>query len=152
MPELKDSTAAIQSWNDVKTLEVKVDRLKTWHQPGLLLIGDAAHAMSPIGGVGINLAIQDSIAAANVLAPVLAVGGEPNDALLSQVQRRRLPAVKKVQALQLALQNNALSAVLAAKGEAPKIPAPIRWLLKFRILRNIPARIIGYGFDREDVE
>jgi 2-polyprenyl-6-methoxyphenol hydroxylase-like FAD-dependent oxidoreductase len=152
VPELKDSTAAIQSWNDVKTLEVKVDRLKTWHQPGLLLIGDAAHAMSPIGGVGINLAIQDSIAAANVLAPVLAVGGEPNDALLSQVQRRRLPAVKKVQALQLALQNNALSAVLAAKGEAPKIPAPIRWLLKFRILRNIPARIIGYGFDREDVE
>ncbi len=152
VPELKDSIEAMQSWDCVKTLEVKVDRLQTWHQPGLLLIGDAAHAMSPIGGVGINLAIQDSVAAANVLAPVLAAGGEPDDALLSQVQQRRLPAVKKVQAIQVALQNNALSAVLAAKGEAPKIPAPIRWLLKFRMLRNIPARIIGYGFDREDVD
>jgi len=151
-PELKDSITAIQSWDEVKTLEVKVDRLQTWHQQGLLLIGDAAHAMSPIGGVGINLAIQDSITAANVLAPALAAGDELNDALLSRVQRRRLPAVKKVQALQVALQNNALSAVLAAKGQAPKIPAPIRWLLKFRVLRNIPARIIGYGFDREDVQ
>jgi len=152
VPELADSTTEIRSWDEVKTLEVKVDRLQTWHQPGLLLIGDAAHAMSPIGGVGINLAIQDSVAAANILAPVLGAGGGIDDALLQQVQTRRLPAVKKIQAIQVALQNNALSAVLAASGEPPKIPAPIRWLLKFRLIRNIPARIIGYGFGRENVQ
>ena len=152
VPELGEVVAEIGSWDDVKTLEVKVDRLQTWHQDGLLLIGDAAHAMSPIGGVGINLAIQDSIAAANVLAPVLRAGAEVTPAILQQVQDRRLPAVKKTQGLQVTVQNNVLSAVLAAKGKPPQMPAVVRWLLGFRVIRNIPARIIGYGFDREDVE
>lgn len=151
VPDLRPVTHEIASWDDVKTLEVKVDRLTDWHEPGLLLIGDAAHAMSPIGGVGINLAIQDSIAAANVLAPVLSEGRVPDDATLQRVQDLRLPAVKKTQALQVAAQNNVLSAVLAARGTPPQMPGFVRWLLGFRVIRNIPARIIGYGFDRVDV-
>jgi len=150
-PELAAVTGHIGGWNEVKTLEVKVDRLRTWHRPGLLLIGDAAHAMSPIGGVGINLAIQDAVAAANRLAPVLAAGETVEEKLLEAIQRRRLPAVKKIQAIQVAAQNNVISRVLAAQGEPPGIPRILRWLLRFRSVRNIPARIIGYGFNREDV-
>jgi len=154
-PALAEATAAIETWDDVKTLEVKVDRLSRWHRAGLLLIGDAAHAMSPIGGVGINLAIQDSVAAANVLAPVFlstTPGTAIDESVLRRVQKRRLPAVKKIQAIQVAAQNKVVSKILASHDTAPRIPAPIRWLLKFRLIRSIPARIIGYGFNREDVE
>lgn len=151
-PDLRESVTTINSWDDVKTLEVKVDRLTQWHRPGLLLIGDAAHAMSPIGGVGINLAIQDSLAAANILVPAIKAGHVLNDALLQQVQDRRLPAVKKIQAMQVTIQNKVISAALESKGKPPGFPIFLRWLLKFRAVRNIPARIIGYGFDREDVE
>lgn len=153
-PELAAATAAIRSWDDVKTLEVKVDRLARWHKSGLLLIGDAAHAMSPIGGVGINLAIQDAIAAANVLAPALlgsAAGAPVDESVLARVQKRRLPAVKKIQAIQVTIQNKVVSRILGSKDKPPRIPAPIRFLLKFRRVRNIPARIIGYGFNREDI-
>ena len=150
-PELANAVGAVTSWDEVQTLRVKVDRLTQWSLPGLLLIGDAAHAMSPIGGVGINLAIQDSIAAANILGPTLATSDEITDSLLAQVQEKRLPAVKRTQSLQIGAQNNVLSPVLASKGKPPSMPLFMRWLLKFRHIRNIPARIIGYGFDREDV-
>jgi len=150
-PFLADSTGQLTSWDKVKTLEVKVDRLERWHRPGLLLIGDAAHAMSPIGGVGINLAIQDAVAAANALAAPLR-GGEPIDeALLDRVQKRRLPPTRMTQAMQLQIQKRLISRVLEESGDPPKVPAVLRWLLKFRAIRHIPARLVGYGFRPEHV-
>jgi len=94
-PPLANGIDAIRSWEDVKLLSVSLDRLTRWYAPGLLAIGDAAHAMSPVGGVGINLAVQDAVAAANILAGPLA-RGEPLDALLAQVQRRRMLPVRAV--------------------------------------------------------
>ena len=126
--------------------------MRRWHESGLLLIGDAAHAMSPMGGVGINIAIQDAIAAANVLAPFLVAGQSVPTQALVKVQRLRERAVKRMQTVQVAAQNNILSAVLEAKDRPPELPALVRWLLRYRVIRNIPARVIGYGFGRQDVE
>lgn len=148
---LADNVSAVKAWDDVKTLEVRVDRLQQWYRPGLLLIGDAAHAMSPIGGVGINLAIQDAVAAANLLAEPLREGGQIDLAVLRQIQERRLSPTRRIQALQLQIQNRVISRALNQE-ELPKIPWILRWLLKFRIIRNIPARVIGYGFNRERVQ
>lgn len=151
-PFLADRTDAIPaSWNDVKTLEVRVDRLERWHQPGLLLIGDAAHAMSPIGGVGINLAIQDAVAAANALVPVLLAEHTIDEAPLRAIQERRLPPTKLIQAVQLQAQKRVISRALAQSGRSLEIPAILRWLLRFRAVRHIPARLFGYGFRREHV-
>jgi 2-polyprenyl-6-methoxyphenol hydroxylase-like FAD-dependent oxidoreductase len=150
-PFLAGSIRELASWNNVKTLIVRVDRLERWYRPGLLLIGDAAHAMSPIGGVGINLAIQDAVAAANTLAPVLRKREPVDDALLRQVQRRRLPPTKIIQALQVQAQKRLISKALAQSGDAPNVPAFLRWLLRFRVVRNIPARLIGYGVRAEHV-
>ncbi|CAN5164340.1 FAD-dependent oxidoreductase [soil metagenome] len=150
-PFLADATAALASWDDVKTLEVHVDRLERWHKPGLLLIGDAAHAMSPIGGVGINLAIQDAVAAANALASPLRNGEPIDESLLDQVQRRRLTPTRMTQAMQLQIQKRLISKVLEESGDPPKVPAILRWLLKFRAIRHIPARLVGYGFRPEHV-
>ena len=151
VPFLADCSNELRSWDDVKTLEVRVDRLERWYRPGLLLIGDAAHAMSPIGGVGINLAIQDAVAAANVVAPALAAGGPIGEALLRKVQDRRLPPTRWTQAVQLQIQRRLISKVLSRSEEPPEIPPVIRWLLRFRAVRNIPARLIGHGFRREPV-
>src|SRR5690606_21089169 len=101
---LADRVDNIASWDDVKLLEVRVDRLQQWHRPGLLLIGDAAHAMSPIGGVGINLAIQDAVAAGNILAPALLAPVLPDESVLAAVQRRRLLPTKIIQGLQVFIQ------------------------------------------------
>lgn len=149
---LEDETGIPESWDDVKTLEVRVDRLDKWHMPGLLVIGDAAHAMSPVGGVGINLAIQDAVAAANKLGPALLEDGEVSDAILASVQQRRLLPTKIVQWFQIQAQKRVISAALAARDEPPDLPAFLRFLLRFRIVRNIPARFIGYGIRRERVE
>jgi 2-polyprenyl-6-methoxyphenol hydroxylase-like FAD-dependent oxidoreductase len=150
-PFFADRAHLPATWNDVKTLEVRVDRLPRWHQPGLLLIGDAAHAMSPVGGVGINLAIQDAVAAANMLAVPLRDGLAIEAPLLQAIQARRLPAVKLVQAVQLQIQRRIISRALAQSGKLPQVPPWLRWLLRFRAVRQLPARLFGYGYRQEHV-
>lgn len=122
---------------------MQVDRLKRWHRPGLLCIGDAAHAMSPVGGVGINLAIQDAVAAANALAEPLEAG-EVEPRHLRAVQRRREAPIRVVQALQ-SLAHRRVVAPAVGGGGLPSPPAPVRVLLSLQIVRDLPARIIGFG-------
>lgn len=150
-PFLADRMHLPATWDEVKTLQVRVDRLERWYKPGLLLIGDAAHAMSPIGGVGINLAIQDAVAAANVLAPLFLAGRRIDEAPLRAIQQRRLLPTRVVQAVQLQIQQRVISRALSQSGRLPKIPALIRWLLRFRAVRHLPARLFGYGIRREHV-
>jgi 2-polyprenyl-6-methoxyphenol hydroxylase-like FAD-dependent oxidoreductase len=150
-PFLADRRDAIGSWDAVKTLEVQVDRLERWHAPGLLLIGDAAHAMSPIGGVGINMAIQDAVAAANALAGPLRGSGDIDESLLACIQQRREWPVKVVQRVQLAMQKRLISRVLEKSGDPPRVPALLRFLLGFRTVRHLPARLFGYGLRQEHV-
>jgi 2-polyprenyl-6-methoxyphenol hydroxylase-like FAD-dependent oxidoreductase len=150
-PFLADRKNAIEAWDKVSTLEVQVDRLDRWHKPGLLLIGDAAHAMSPIGGVGINLAIQDAVAAANALTQPLLGSGAIDESLLAQVQRRRGFPVRVVQKVQITMQKRLISRVLEQSGKPPRVPALLRFLLGFRAVRHIPARLFGYGLRQEHV-
>ncbi len=148
-PFLSDRLGEIKSWDDVKLLTVAVDRLPRWHEPGLLCIGDAAHAMSPIGGVGINLAIQDAVATANILAAPLKQG-RVTEALLEAVQRRRTMPMRVIQWLQVAVQKNVLGAVL--KGTTrPKPPFAAKLLNLFPLLQRLPARVIGLGVRPEHV-
>jgi 2-polyprenyl-6-methoxyphenol hydroxylase-like FAD-dependent oxidoreductase len=139
----RDNADELQSWNDVKLLSVQVDRLKRWHRPGLLFIGDAAHAMSPIGGVGINLAIQDAVAAANRLARPLRAG-RLRESDLAKVQARRRFPTWATQAVQIAAQNNILDPVLKS-GTTPKVPFIFRLAQHWTWLQRIPARAIGLG-------
>ncbi|HSN16729.1 MAG TPA: FAD-dependent oxidoreductase [Gammaproteobacteria bacterium] len=148
-PFLAGRMREIKSWNDVSLLTVTVDRLERWHQRGLLLIGDAAHAMSPIGGVGINLAIQDAIATANIVGPALRDGGPIGDGLLAKVQARRLLPTRIIQAVQVAAQRRVIDAILSPEGPPPRLPGLARSLLKFRWVRRIPARLFGLGVRRE---
>jgi 2-polyprenyl-6-methoxyphenol hydroxylase-like FAD-dependent oxidoreductase len=148
-PFLRDRVGELGSWDDVKLLTVQVNRLRRWHREGLLCIGDAAHAMSPIGGVGINLAIQDAVAAANLLARPL-LRGAPSADELAAVQRRRSFPTRMTQRMQLVLQRNVIGRVLAS-GATPGIAWPIRLLQRFPVLRRIPARLIGMGFRPEHV-
>jgi 2-polyprenyl-6-methoxyphenol hydroxylase-like FAD-dependent oxidoreductase len=147
---LADRVREIASWDDVKLLTVRVDHLKRWYQPGLLCIGDAAHAMSPIGGVGINLAIQDAVAAANILAGQLRDGRVTVD-VLREVQKRRQWPVEMTQALQLFIQKRVISNVLSMTQE-PKAPFVMHLLNRFPWLRRLPARLIGMGFRPEHVQ
>ena len=149
-PFLRDRIGEIKGWDDVKLLTVAVDRLPRWHKPGLLLIGDAAHAMSPIGGVGINLAIQDAVAAANILAAALKEG-RVTEALLENVQARRTMPMRVIQWLQIQIQNRVLSPVLGGTAR-PKPPAAAKLLNWFPALQRIPARIIGLGVRPERIE
>jgi 2-polyprenyl-6-methoxyphenol hydroxylase-like FAD-dependent oxidoreductase len=146
-----DAARGIASLDDVKLLTVKVDRLETWHKPGFLCIGDAAHAMSPIAGVGINLAIQDAIAVANILAEPLRYGLLTEDDL-RRVQKRRAFPTWATQAFQTAIQNRVIDPVLTSS-ETPKVP----WLMRFTqehlpFLQAIPARLVGVGFRPEHVD
>ena len=150
-PFLADRKDAIEAWDKISTLSVQVDRLQRWHKPGLLLIGDAAHAMSPIGGVGINLAILDAVAAANALAQPLLAGGPIDEPLLASIQRRREFPVKVVQKVQITMQKRLISRVLEQSGKPPRVPALMRFLLGFRTIRHIPARLFGYGLRQEHV-
>lgn len=140
---------ALTDIDQLHLLTVKLDRLTCWHRDGLLAIGDAAHAMSPAGGIGINLAIQDAVAAANVLAGPMARGEDP-DPLLHKVQSRRLLPTRIVQAAQKAAQDAIIGPVLAARRPL-KPPLLLRLLDRYPILRRIPGRMIGLGFRRERV-
>jgi 2-polyprenyl-6-methoxyphenol hydroxylase-like FAD-dependent oxidoreductase len=148
-PFLKKRVAEIEDWDDVKLLTVAVDRLRQWHQPGLICIGDAAHAMSPIGGVGINMAVQDAVAAANILAgPLKSRSVTAQD--LHAVEQRRLLPVKFTQWLQLTIQKRLVSRLLRAE-QTPKPPLIFRLAGAFPILRRIPARLIGIGIRPEHI-
>jgi len=142
---------AIHSWDDVKLLTVTVDRLEQWSRPGLLVIGDAAHAMSPIGGVGINLAVQDAVAAANLLAATLARGDNP-DALLHKLQARRMRPVKMTQGVQKLVQDAVIAPLLDQSAKLEKPPLMARLLDAVPLLQAIPARVVGMGFRPEHVE
>jgi 2-polyprenyl-6-methoxyphenol hydroxylase-like FAD-dependent oxidoreductase len=135
---------------DLKLLSVALDRLTCWHRPGLLAIGDAAHAMSPIGGIGINLAVQDAVAAANVLAGPLA-SGQPVDPLLHRVQERRLLPTRLVQSAQKAAQDNVIGKLLEPGPALADAPWIIKLLNRLPLLRRIPGRMIGLGVRRERV-
>jgi 2-polyprenyl-6-methoxyphenol hydroxylase-like FAD-dependent oxidoreductase len=149
VPFLRDRVDELRDWKDVSLLTVKVDRLTRWSRPGLLCIGDAAHAMSPIGGVGINLAIQDAVAAANILGPAL-LRGTPSERDLRAVQKRRMFPTRATQRLQLIVQNNIIRRVLASTK-----PLTLPWFFKlfqrFPYLRRIPARLVGIGFRPEHI-
>jgi 2-polyprenyl-6-methoxyphenol hydroxylase-like FAD-dependent oxidoreductase len=148
-PVLADRVAELDEWDKIKLLTVTVDRLRHWHRPGLLCIGDAAHAMSPIGGIGINLAIQDAVAASNILAaPLLA--GTVGEASLGAVQARRMLPTRLTQRLQLFLQDNVITRVLGAQ-KAVKMPLIFRLMGRFPVLRRLPARVMGVGFRPEHV-
>ncbi len=142
-------TEAISDWDHVKLLTVVVDRLKTWTRPGLLCIGDAAHAMSPVGGVGVNLAVQDAVAAANRLWQPLKEGDLQMSDLRAIQTRRTFPTVA-TQRLQLAIQNRVISKTLKAKGPI-KPPLFVRLTSTFPFLARLPARLIGLGFRPEHV-
>jgi 2-polyprenyl-6-methoxyphenol hydroxylase-like FAD-dependent oxidoreductase len=148
-PALSGRVGEIASWDDVKLLTVRVDRLKRWYRQGLLCIGDAAHAMSPVGGVGINLAVQDAVAAANILWEPLREGCVTEDLLAKVQARRRLP-VEMTQALQLFVQKRIISNVLGMTAP-PRPPFIFTLFNRFPVLRRLPARLIGMGFRPEHV-
>jgi 2-polyprenyl-6-methoxyphenol hydroxylase-like FAD-dependent oxidoreductase len=147
-PFLHDRIAELEDWDAVKVVTLRVDRLRRWWQPGLLCIGDCAHAMSPLGGVGIDLAIQDAVAAANLLASSLRAGS-PLDDLLDVFQRRRSFATKVTQRLQILLQDQ-IWPLTGAAGPI-EVPAPLLLLDRWPWLRRFPARLIGVGLRPEHV-
>jgi 2-polyprenyl-6-methoxyphenol hydroxylase-like FAD-dependent oxidoreductase len=148
-PAFADRVGEITSWDDVKLLTVTVDRLKRWYRPGLICIGDAAHAMSPVGGVGINLAVQDAVAAANILwQPLRQRSVSVVD--LAKVQQRREWPTKIMQRVQLFVQKRIISNVLAMT-ERPRPPFVVTLFNRFPFLRRFPARLIGMGFRPEHV-
>jgi 2-polyprenyl-6-methoxyphenol hydroxylase-like FAD-dependent oxidoreductase len=145
-PALADRVDELRSWSDVSVLEVRVDRLRRWYRPGLLCIGDAAHAMSPVGGVGINLAVQDAVAAANLLVRPLRAG-TLSERDLARVQRRRALPAAVTQAGQRAIHRRIVAPLL--DGGAP--PAPVRVLERFPALQGIPAYLLAIGIRPEHV-
>ena len=152
-PEIAGLETALPSFDAVRLLSVSLDRLTCWHRPGLLAIGDAAHAMSPAGGVGINLAIQDAVCAANLLVAPLA-RGKNVDHLLRKVQAKRMLPTRIIQGAQRAVQERIISPVVG--GAVRRLPATPPWQLlllnRCRWLRGIPGRAIGLGFRRERVQ
>ncbi|KRQ94679.1 hypothetical protein CQ10_06975 [Bradyrhizobium valentinum] len=149
-PILKRGLADLKSWDDVKLLTVAVNRLKRWTRPGLLCIGDAAHAMSPIGGVGVNLAVQDAVATANLLAAKLEQGC-PSEDELDAVRRRREFPVRMTQRMQVVVQNNIISAALKPGNQPLKVPLVMRLVTAVPWLQGITARFVGLGVRPEHV-
>jgi 2-polyprenyl-6-methoxyphenol hydroxylase-like FAD-dependent oxidoreductase len=149
-PCMRDRVGELRDWGEVKLLTVAVDRLRRWYRPGLLCIGDAAHAMSPIGGVGINLAIQDAVAAANMLANPLRRGRVTTEQLRRVQHRRELPT-RLTQWLQVFIQDRVIRRVLGSQRQL-SLAWPLRLLRRWPFLRRIPARLIGIGFRPEHVK
>lgn len=149
-PFVADRIDELADWDAIKLLTVKVDRLMTWHRPGLLCIGDAAHAMSPVGGVGINLAIQDAVAATNALAGPL-YENRVNDETLHSIERRREWPTRVTQWLQVQVQNRILGRVLTST-EPLALPWPAKLLRRWAIFRRIPAYLVGVGLRPEHIE
>jgi 2-polyprenyl-6-methoxyphenol hydroxylase-like FAD-dependent oxidoreductase len=148
-PYLGNRVDELRDWDEIKLLTVAVNRLRRWSRPGLLCIGDAAHAMSPIGGVGINLAIQDAVATTNVLGARL-LRGTPMQEELDRVQQRRTFPTVATQRMQVAIQNNVIKHVLGSNNPL-SFPWPLKLLRRFPVLRRIPARLIAVGFRPEHV-
>ena len=142
-PVLSDRIDAVTSWDDIKLLTVALDRLECWDKPGLLVIGDAAHAMSPIGGIGINVAIQDAVAAANILAGPMA-RGEAIDPLLAKVRKRRLLQVSIIQRFQKLAQDRIVTPLLGRSTQFEP-PLLLRMVSRYPLLRRIPAAFLGFG-------
>jgi 2-polyprenyl-6-methoxyphenol hydroxylase-like FAD-dependent oxidoreductase len=149
-PILQGRTNELKDWNDIKLLSVAVDRLRQWSRSGLLCIGDSAHAMSPIGGVGINLAIQDAVSAANILVPILSTGASA-DPHLQKVQARREFPTRMTQAVQVFAHKRFIGPALATKAPLKRLPLPLFLLKHLPILRRIPARMVGLGFRPEHI-
>ncbi len=150
-PDLGSLETSLTDINQLHLLSVSLDRLETWHAPGLLAIGDAAHAMSPIGGIGINLAIQDAVAAANLLARALTQRNNVDDRL-ALVEKKRLLPTRVVQRGQRFVQDNVIGALFTAGARLTNPPLPLRILNRFPLLRRITGRIIGLGIRREHVK
>jgi 2-polyprenyl-6-methoxyphenol hydroxylase-like FAD-dependent oxidoreductase len=152
-PILKEGCAEVKDWDDVKLLTVAIDRLKRWTRPGLLCIGDAAHAMSPIGGVGVNLAVQDAVATANLLAARLAQGppGCPSEDELDAVRQRREFPVRMTQAMQVIVQNNIISVALKPGDQPLRAPLVMRIVNALPWLQGLTARFVGLGVRPEHV-
>jgi 2-polyprenyl-6-methoxyphenol hydroxylase-like FAD-dependent oxidoreductase len=148
-PFLADRVALLKAWDDIKLLSVTVDRLRQWWRPGLICIGDAAHAMSPIGGVGINLAVQDAVAAANRLAAPLKTGTVSDDDLRAIQKRRTLP-VRFTQRLQLTMQNQIIGRALSGT-QRPKPPLFLKLLDRVPLLQRIPGRLLAVGIRPEHI-
>ncbi|MFN2596715.1 MAG: FAD-dependent oxidoreductase [Pyrinomonadaceae bacterium] len=144
-PEFADRAEHLKDWRQISMLSVESSRLRVWHRPGLLLVGDAAHVMSPFGGVGINYAIQDAVAAANALADPLRRGAEITDAQLQAVQRRRELPTRIIQSLQAFAQRIGIANAMRAR-QTFNVPLPLRLLLRTPVLRRLPARLIAFGF------
>jgi len=151
-PILKPGLADVKGWDDVKLLTVAINRLKRWTRPGLLCIGDAAHAMSPIGGVGVNLAVQDAVATANLLASRLQMDGLPAENELDAVRRRRAFPVRMTQRMQVVVQNNIVNAALKPGNQPLKVPLVMRVVTAVPWLQGITARFIGLGVRPEHVQ
>jgi 2-polyprenyl-6-methoxyphenol hydroxylase-like FAD-dependent oxidoreductase len=144
VPWLADRVGELDDWNKTHVLTVRADRLLRWHKPGLLFIGDAAHAMSPVGGVGINYAIGDAVEAANVLSEKLRQGRPIEEADLAEVQRRREPVVRTIQRIQGVVQERIVGETLRHRRQFVP-PLPLRILLRTPFLRDIPARMLAFG-------
>jgi 2-polyprenyl-6-methoxyphenol hydroxylase-like FAD-dependent oxidoreductase len=149
-PEYADRFDVLHEWKQISMLSVESSRVKRWHKPGLLLVGDAAHVMSPVGGVGINYAIQDAVVAANVLTEPL-YRGKLTKQHLREVQRQREWPTRLIQALQTRIQKRVIAAALDPSFKF-RIPLALRLLLRIPGLRTLPARVIGLGFKRVHVQ
>lgn len=149
LPAFTERIQSLTEWKQIAVLSVESSMLKRWYRPGLLLIGDAAHVMTPVGGVGINYAIQDAVATANILTEYLKQGKAPTSAL-ARVQRRRVLPTKIIQSFQRLMQQQIIGRVQSS--EQPKFPLALRLALHTPLLRNIPARLMAFGPRREHVK